>query len=155
MLTTFDPNIGEEVFLLLKEEPGYADTYGQVSPLTLLASSGLTRTPFGIVPYVVWTVAAQSPAETQFEHFLNPTEMSSLRLLAAAASQSHFKMVIVNCVTSEVTAFVDYENVFGLGELAEAIVATMGHEPDGEFQRAVEHVKANVTLNVLLGNSAA
>ena len=116
----------------------------------LLASSGLARTPFGIVPYVVWTVAAQSPAETKFEHFLNPTEMSSLQLLAAAASQTHFKMVIVNCATSKVTAFVDYENVFGFGELAEAIGAVMVDEPNVEFDRAVAHVKANVPLNVLL-----
>lgn len=151
MPMTFDAAIGEEVFLLLKEEPAFAQQYGQVAPLTLLATSGLMRTPFGIVPYIVWTVAAGTSAEAQFEHFLNPGEMSTLRLLASAANQTHFKLIVADCVTSEVTAFVDYSNVFALGELAEAIVGTMGHEPNGDFRRAVDCIKAHLPLSALMG----
>lgn len=151
MSLTFDAAIGAEVCLMVKEEPDYAEQLGRVVPMNLLATTGLIRTPFGIVPYIVWTVAAQSTAEVLFEHFLNPAEMSTLRLLASAANQTHFKLVVVNCVTSAVTAFVDYENVFDLGGLAEAIVGTMGHEPPGDFGRAVDHLKANVPLAVLLG----
>lgn len=155
MLMTFDADIGAEVCLMVKEEPRYAEQLGLVTPMNLLATTGLIRTPYGIVPYIVWTVAAQSAAEVKFEHFFNPTEMSTLRLLASAANQTHLKLVVVNCVTSAVTAFVDYENVFDLGDLAEAIVGTMGHEPSGDFGRAVDHLKANVPLEVLMGESGA
>ncbi|MFZ4381315.1 MAG: hypothetical protein ACOYO0_05025 [Sandarakinorhabdus sp.] len=151
MSMTFDAAIGAEVCLMVKEEPGYAEQMGRVTPLNLLATTGMIRTPFGLVAYIIWTVAAQSEAEVQFEHFLNPAEMSTLQLLASAANQTHFKLVVANCITSAVTAFVDYENVFDLGGLAEAIVGTMGHEPPSDFGRAVDHVKATVPLQTLLG----
>lgn len=151
MWMTFDPQIGSEVCLLLQEEPGYAEQYGLVGPLTLLAKPGMIRTPFGIVSYVVWTVAVGTPAETDFEHFLNPNELSTLRLLESAASQTHFKLLIVERLTSKVTAFVDYENVFGLGELAEMIVDAMGHERTDDFRQAVEHIQAHVPSSVLRG----
>jgi hypothetical protein len=140
---TVEPAVGDEVCVLFKEEPGFAEQYATVMPMNLIAHTGAVRTPYGAVAFVVWQVAAGSPYVSFVETFLNPS--TSALLVAAAARQSHLKLIIVNNQTSAVTAFVDYENNFGLDEL-EAIIGDVDGLQLSEFGDAVQYVLRNIDL---------
>lgn len=147
---TFDPSVGEEVYALYREEPDYADQYGQVVPLNLIAHTGLVHTPCGIVAFIVWQIAAGSPQEVMVEQYLNAQDIGALRLVSSAANQTHFKLVIINNQSAEVGAFVDFENVFKFDELASAMVSAIGHEPLGNFAAATDHVMRTLPVTELI-----
>jgi hypothetical protein len=71
-------------------------------------------------------------------------------MVACAANQTHFKLVVINNQTAEVAAFVDYENVFRFDELVSAMALAIGHEPEGDFARATEYVVNNYSVPALL-----
>ena len=148
--TTFDPAVGEEVFVLFMEEPDFVDQYSQIAPFNLLAQSGLVRTPHGVVAFIVWQIAAGTPSEIMVEHFLNPQKIETLRLVSSVAKQTHLKLVIINNETGEVGGFIDFDNVFGFNELASAMAIAIGHEPEGDFGSAMQHVMNTMTVQDLL-----
>jgi Helix-turn-helix domain len=147
---TFDPDIGEEVYALYLEEPKFAKQYDGVNPFNMFAHTGATRTPHGIVGFIIWVIAAGSQAEITVEDFLNPQNIEELRLVSSAGSQTHFKLVIVNNMTSEVAAFVDFENVFGFDELAGGLAKLIGHEAVGDFATAMRYVMDNFSTEQLI-----
>lgn len=146
----FDPKVGEEVYVSLREAPGYAEQYADIHPLRMLATTGAMRTPDGVVGFIVWQVAVGTPQELAMDHYVNPQEMNTLRLLADAGNQTHLKLVIMNNQTSAVTAFVDFENVFELGSFAGTLVEFIGHEPVGDFIAASQFVMDHMTVPDLL-----
>jgi len=147
---TFDPAVGQEVYLSFREEPGYAEGYAEVQPLTLFATTGMMRTPHGPVAFIVWQIAVGSPHQIAVDHYVNPQNAASISLLAEAGSQTHFKLLILNNITSTVTAFVDFENTFELSEFAEAISQLTVDEPVGDFGAASQYVMDNMSVAELL-----
>ena len=141
---TIQPAIGDEVCVLFKDDPGYAEQYASVRPINMFAHTGAVNTPHGAVAFIVWQIAAGSPSECFFETFFNPA--TSGPLIAEAGSQTRLKLIIVNNRTSAVTAFVDYENVFGLEELAEVMEQVDAPASGHDFQLATNHVLANIDL---------
>jgi hypothetical protein len=95
-------------------------------------------------------IAAHSPQEVLIEQFLNPNNIGTIRLVASAANQSHFKMLVINNRTAEVAAFVDFENVFEFGRLVSAMALAIGHEPEGDFAAASQHLMDTTTVQQLL-----
>jgi hypothetical protein len=151
---TFDPSVGEEVYALYQEEPDYVDQYGRVVPFNLLVHTGLVRTPYGVVAFIVWQIAAGSPQDVLIEHYVNPQNISALRIVSSAANQTHFKLIVINNQSAEIGAFVDFENVFGFDKLASAMVSAIGHEPGGDFAAATDHVMRTMTVHQLIVLSA-
>jgi hypothetical protein len=147
---TFDPSIGEEICAVYMEEPAFADQFGEVHPFNLIAHSGLARTPHGVVAFVVWQIAAHSPQEILIEQFLNPNNIGTIRLVASAANQSQFKLLVINNRTTEVAAFIDFENVFGFDRLVSAMALAIGHEPEGDFAAASQDVMDTTMVQKLL-----
>jgi hypothetical protein len=147
---TFDTAIGEEICAVYMEEPDFAAQFGQVVPFNLLAHTGLARTPHGVVAFIVWQIAAHSPQEVLIEQYLNPNNIGAIRLVASAANQSHFKLLVINNQNAEVAAFVDFENVFEFDRLMSAMVLATGHEPEGDFSAASQHVMDTMTVQELL-----
>jgi hypothetical protein len=134
--------------------PDFAEQYGKVAPFNLVVHSGLVRTPHGIVAFLVWQIAAGSPQEVMVEQYLNPQNIATTHLVASAANQTHFKVVVVNNQSGEVAAFVDFENVFRFDDLVANMATAIGHEPEGDFSAATEHVMKNLTIAELLSCSA-
>ena len=128
--------------------------YSKVAPFDLIVHSGLVRTPHGIVAFLVWQIAASSPQEVMVEQYLNPQNIGTFRLISSAANQTHFKLVVVNNQSGEVAAFVDFENDFQFDELVSAMATPIGHEPEGDFGTATQHVMNNFTIAELLAHSA-
>jgi hypothetical protein len=136
------------------EEPDFADQYSKVVPFNLIVHSGLVRTPYGVVAFLVWQIAASSPQEVMAEQYLNPQNTGTVRLIASAANQTHFKLVVVNNQSGEVAAFIDYENVFRFDELVSTMTTAIGREPEGDFGAATQHVMNNFSISELLACSA-
>jgi hypothetical protein len=132
------------------EEPAFADQYGKVHPFDLIAHTGLARTPHGVVAFIVWQIAAQSPQEVLIEQFLNPNDIRTIRLVASAANQSHFELLVINNQTTEVAAFVDFQNVFRFDRLVSAMALAIGHESVGDFGAASQHLMDTKTVQQLL-----
>ena len=88
------------------------------------------------------------------EHFLNPQKIETLRLVSSAANQTHLKLLIINNQTGEVGGFIDFDNVFDFDELASAMAIVIGHEPEGDFGAAMQHVMNTMTVQDLLLLSA-
>jgi hypothetical protein len=151
---TFDALVGEEICAVFMEEPDFSDQYGEIAPFNLIAHSGLVRTPHGVVAFVVWQIAANSPHEVMVEQYLNPHNMGTIRLIASAANQTHFKLVVINNQSGEVTAFIDFENIFQFDRLVSAMATAIGHEPEGDFGAATQHVISNMTIPELITWSA-
>jgi hypothetical protein len=151
---TFDSRIGEEICAVYMEEPQFAEQFGDVAPFNLIAHTGLVRTPHGVVAFIVWQIAAHSPREVTVEQYLNPQNIGTIRLVASAANQTHFKLVVINNQTTEVTAFIDFENVFEFGELVSGMALAVGHEPEGDFEAATQHVMKTMTVQELMLRSA-
>lgn len=149
---TVDPAIGEEVCVLFKDDPDYAEQYASVRPINMFAHTGAVNTPHGAVAFIVWQIAAGSPCECFFETFFNPAKSGPL--IAEAAGQTHLKLIIVNNCTSEVTAFIDYENVFELGDLAEIIGQLEAPASGHAFHMATDHILANIDLGGAVRDAA-
>jgi hypothetical protein len=151
---TFDATVGEEVCAIYKEDPEFADQYSEVSPFNLIVHSGIVRTPHGVVAFLVWQIAANSPQEVMIEQYLNPQNIGTFRLVASAANQTHFKLVVVNNQNGEVAAFIDFENGFRFDQLVSTMATAIGHEPEGDFGAATQHVMDNHTVAELVVLSA-
>lgn len=151
---TFDASVVEEVCAIYMEEPEFADQYSKVVPFNLIVHTGLVRTPHGVVAFIVWQIAASSPQEAMVEQYLNPQNIGTFRLIASAANQTHFKLVVVNNQSGEVAAFIDYENVFRFDELVSTMATAIGHDPEGDFGAATQHVMKNFTIPELLASPA-
>ncbi len=147
---TFDASVGEEICAVYMEDPDFADQYGKVVPFNLIVHSGLARTPHGVVAFIVWQIAANSPQEVMVEQYLNPHNIGTIHLVASAANQTHFKLVVINNQNGDVAAFVDFENVFQFDQFVSAMAIAIGHEPEGNFDAATKHVMSNMTIPELL-----
>jgi hypothetical protein len=89
------------------------------------------------------------------EQYLNPQNIGTFRLIASAANQTHFKLIVVNNQNGEVAAFIDFENVFRFDELVSTMAIAIGHEPEGDFSAASQYVMNNFTIAKLLALSAS
>jgi hypothetical protein len=147
---TFDTAIGEEVCAVYMEDPAYVDQFRKVRPFNLIAHTGVARTPYGVVAFIVWQIAANSPQEAMVEQYLNPQNIGTIRLVASAANQSHFKLIVINNQTAETAAFVDFDNVFEFDRLVSGMALSIGHEPEGDFAAASQHVMDTMTVQQLL-----
>lgn len=152
---TLDNVVGEEVCAIYTEDPSYARQFSQVQPFNLIVHGGLACTPHGVIAFIVWQIAAHSSQEVMVEQYLNPQNIATIRLVSSAANQTHFKLIVVDNQTGEVTAFVDFENVFPFDELVSGMALAIGREPEGDFAAASQHVMKTMTVQELLALSRA
>jgi hypothetical protein len=132
------------------EEPNFAAQFSKVAPFNLIAHTGLARTPHGLVAFIVWQIAANSPQEVMVEQYLNPNNIGTIRLVASAANQTHFKLVVINNQNGEVAAFIDFENTFQFDLLVSEMANAIGYEPEGDFDAAAQHVMNKMTIPKLV-----
>lgn len=106
-----------------------------------------------LVAFLVWQIPASPPREVMVEQYLNPQNIGTFRLIASAANQTHFKLVVVNNQNGEVAAFIDFENVFGFDQLVSTMATAIWHEPEGNLGEATQHVMNNMTVAEFLARS--
>ena len=150
----FDPAIGEEVCAVYMEDPAFVAQFSKVHPFNLFTHTGLARTPHGVVAFILWQIAAHSPQEVMVEQFLNPQNIGIIRLVASAANQTHFKLIVINNQTAETAAFVEFENVFQFDQLVSEMALAIGHELEGDFAAASQHVMTTMAVPDLLASAS-
>jgi len=148
--TTFDPQIGEETYVLFCENPPYAKALSSVQPLTLVAHKGVVRTPYGVVGYVVWQIAAGSNQESFVETFLNPFQFGTLKLISDAANQTHLKFMALDRSDQSVVSMIDFENTFELDHLLFHMVMNIGNADETDFSSATSFIMDNVEMKQLV-----
>ena len=146
----FDLDVGNEVYLLVLEDSQFGPAVAATRPFRVLCTTGLIRTTHGLVVFLVWTVAQDSPNETQYEQFLNPNSIEAIRLLSAAGLQSHLKVVIVDTLSSAVLDYFEFENVYGFDRVVEVAASSIGHEPVSDFALAQQEVVSQYSMEDLL-----
>jgi hypothetical protein len=146
----FDPKIGEEIYLSILETPDYATAYAQTRPFNLHAAQGLVRTKNGIVAFVVWSIAAGSPRQSDVEQFLNPNSVETIRLVSSLGNQTHLKALVIDSTSSSIRDWFEFENVYAFDQFCAAMAQAVGHEPVGNFSAAVQEVTAKYSTQDLL-----
>lgn len=137
-VATVDPEVGDETFVTISDDPAFAAAYAKTRPFNLHATQGLIRTSHGIVMFIVWTVAAGSPNEAMMEHFLDPKDRGTMELLASLGQQSHLKALVVNIATNEVVDWFEFQNVYGFADSSALITDLVRNEAPGNFGAAVQ-----------------
>jgi len=142
--------VPDEVYLLFREDPGYAESYAEVEPVTLFAKTGFVQTTYGPIPFIVWQIAVGSPHQTEVVSFVDPRDAASIALLAEAGYQNNLKFWIENNITGRVTVFRDFDNTFNLGEF-EAVVSRLAFKvPRIDFWPGIYEVMNNRSVADLL-----
>ncbi len=150
---TFEETVSEETALIIIDDPQFSRELGILNPFELWATPGMARTSLGSIAYIIWVVSSRHGHIVDYEHFLNPFEMGTIRLLSGVAQQTHLKVLIVDSYNSEVVGFVEFENNFDLGKFATVISQVVGTEPVADFAQTQEAVRKEFSLEVLKGLS--
>jgi hypothetical protein len=151
---TFDPLVGPEVFAFFREDPGFAENLGDIEPFTLIAHSGVAKTPFGTIGFIIWQIAAGVSQELFAEQYLNPTQKGALALLSEVAGQTNFKFVAINRETGDISVVVDFANTFGFDRLHAAMCLALENDSCSNFPEATEYVKQRYTVPELVALGA-
>jgi len=147
----FDSTIGKEVFLLILEQRGPGSEMVATRPFHILCAPGLANTSHGPVFFIIWTVAAGSPQETEYEQFLNPTNSSTLLLLLSISRQRELKVVVLESTSGEVLDFFLFENTFELEQMLEPVEQIIGEEITCRFGQAIQEFQRLYSIEDLRG----
>ncbi|MDF1721114.1 MAG: hypothetical protein P1U65_10600 [Minwuia sp.] len=148
--TTFDPDVGEEAYVLFCEDPPHARALAQIRPMTLIAHKGIAATPHGLVAYIVWQIAAGSSQESFVETFLNPFKIDTLQLVSDAANQTHLKFLTIDRSDQSVVSMTDFENIFELDHFLFQMIMHIGYAKPTEFAEATSFIMNTVEIEKLV-----
>lgn len=133
---TFDPEIGEEVFLVILDTGfEWRDTETEEGG-ELRLKSGIAQTGHGLLAFLIWVLFENDERVAYFEQYLDPKNEETLRLLALAGEQEYMKVVFCNSSSGLVEDFLEYENVYELEELGTALAEMTDEAPEGTFEQA-------------------
>ncbi|MGH7195114.1 MAG: hypothetical protein ACREJM_16495 [Candidatus Saccharimonadales bacterium] len=138
-----------EVYLAILEQPNWCLSIAGVKSFKLLCRSGVAETHYGSLIFCLWRVAAEAPAESIHEHFLNPNRAETLKDLWLLARQTHLKTLIINSQASEVVNWFEFENNFGFDKVHESSMR-INDTDFTDFDAAMEEFKQLYTIEKLL-----
>jgi hypothetical protein len=122
MESAFQATDPPEVFLLILEEAPFAQQYGAVKALDLVASTLLLNTDCGPVAMVIWRIADHGKVLSHYEHLLDPLSPGLPAMLDKIDSQTRLKVVMLDNQTGETTGFWEFDNNLAMDEFREMIV---------------------------------
>lgn len=146
---TFDRQVGPEVYLAILEDTEYAAKLARTRPFELFCKPGLARTSHGMVVFMLFTVRSRDERVAWYELFLDPHQMGTIKMLSAWGQQSHFKALVIDYEEGRVRDWFEFENSFGIGEVAATVGQTIGHEPKGNFQLAQQEFMRDYSVDDL------
>ena len=146
----FDEAVGVEIYLAILEEPSWCLPIAGMRPFKLFCKSGLAQTRHGGLIFLLWRVAAESPAETVREQFLNPNRVEVLKDLWALAQQTHLKALIINSLASEVVDWFEFQNEYGFDGLLQGVMQAESSAEPANFDATMEEFQQRYTIEELL-----
>lgn len=147
---TFDEGIGEEVFLVILDTGfEWRDAESEEGG-ELRLKSGIAQTGHGLLAFLIWVLFEDEERVAYFEQYLDPASEETLRLLALAGEQEYLKVVFCNSSSGQVEDFLEYENVYDLGELGAALAEMADEAPEPSFELAQQEFMEEYPVEDLL-----
>ena len=145
-----DPAVGEEVCLTLLEEPEYARSIGEQSPISLHLKSGVVRTSVGCVAFLLWQVQTPSGETSYYEHPLNAFNEDALKLLLQVGRQAYLKMIVLDCISGDTAAFIEFKNDYKLGDFARFLPSVLANEAAPDFAEVQSALQQEFSVEELI-----
>jgi hypothetical protein len=133
-----DPEIGEEVVLLLRDQTPFMQQLKRVRPFQLFLKVGAGKNRFGPVPFLLFYVpnpADDSQPFVAYDLYLNPNSESQVAQWRKLANQTHWHVFLVGAGNQQ-EDFFEFENTFRLGESLDSIEAVCKNIQMVDFDRA-------------------
>jgi hypothetical protein len=147
---TFDAEIGEETFLVILDTGfEWRDTETEEGG-ELRLKSGIAQTGHGLLAFLIWVLFENDEQVAYFEQYLDPKNEETLHLLALAGEQEFLKVVFCNSESGLVEDFLEYENVYDLGEFGEALAEMPDEVPEPSFELAQQEFMEEYPVEDLL-----
>jgi len=151
LTATWDARVGPEVYLVLLEQGvRKGDTEGGAFQLS--CDCTISKTDHGSVLLLLWTAEYDQGRRASYELFLDPHEMETIKLLSSLSQQTHLKVIVCDSLNERVKGRIEYENEFGIEQVTMAVIKSIAHEPDGDFELAKEQFRREQSIESLPGD---
>jgi hypothetical protein len=138
MLVVLEEHIGTEMVLFLIDKTPFIYTLAKVKPFELMLRIGMVATSHGPVAFLLFYVRNRDEPDNPFFTYdlhLNPFNARMMTTWRDLARQSHWHLLLVDGA-KEVVGFLEFANVYGLGEALAAIAKACCDLQPGDFNLA-------------------
>ncbi len=151
-IATFQPEVGPEVILILRESRTFLTELRKQEPYQLRLNAGIVKTSAGPIVFLLWWFPPLIDGKpfAGYELLVSPKPgPSGTDLLKRAALQTHLHLVILD-EHQEVFAVLEFDNAYGFGPLV-AATEKIDPLPAGyDFVRAKEAFLREIPQDSLL-----
>lgn len=147
--TCLDETVGDEVILVILDDPQYSREIAALSPFNLFAKTGAIRTNAGLIAFIIWSVFNDRQHMVDYEHPINPFNQKLMSMISSLSQQSHLKVFPVDSVSAESVGFFEFDNVFGFDQLAGGLAQVIEHEPPADFTATQAALREEFSLEDL------
>ncbi len=147
-----DLTVGEEVVLCWREPTPFADQFASIRPFSLYLNTGMFRSGFGPLMWMVFFVtegSEQSPHLAAAECLVNPDSEIQLALWRRLSKQTHWHLVILDG-RNQVKRFLEFPNNFELSRALGLMAQVCSGSEMTNFERAQEEFSQAFPLETLL-----
>jgi len=125
--TVLDAEVGPEITLLLVDQTDFAYQLAQRKPFELRLKFGAVRMNAGPILFLLWWVPPLTDGIpfALYEHLLNPTNNSVLRMLQRLSNQTHLHVLLIGPGQSLLDVY-EFENAFDLDSLIPIVESSLG-----------------------------
>jgi hypothetical protein len=113
-----DPEIGEEVILIIRDQTPFMDALRQVEPFRLMMKNGCARNDYGpVVFFLFWVENPADPGQPfgSWDCYLDPKNETMTRIWRTLAAQTHWHLFLVG-EGGRQENFFEFENNYRLAE---------------------------------------
>ena len=149
---TLMPSVGPETVLVLREERQFLQDLRLHGPFTLNIKSGAVRTSAGPVIFMVWWFPPKVDGVpyAAYELLIRPSPPQVVAAaLAEAARQTHLHLLMLD-ERNEVFDVVEFENVYGLGNLLQVAQQIGAQLKEYDFESAKKTFFEEYSLHRLM-----
>jgi hypothetical protein len=115
---TIDPTVGQEVALYWLDRTPFIHELARVRPFRLFMRSGLFRSDFGPLIWLLFYVPNPQPQPQPFasmECHINPCNSNQVAMWQRLANQTHWHLTLLGA-GNKIANFFEFENTFQLDE---------------------------------------
>ncbi len=151
MQAVLEEEIGSEMVLLLIDKTPFIDTLAKVKPFDLMLKTGMVATSHGPVAFLLFYVRNRAEPDNPFfahDLHLNPFDAGVIATWRDLARQSHWHLLLVDG-EKQVVGFLEFANVYGLGEALAAMAEACRDMHPGDFRLAKQEFSDQYSLQDL------
>ncbi|MBE0552002.1 MAG: hypothetical protein IH619_06455 [Ignavibacterium sp.] len=135
-----DNSIGTEVILYIRDETDFIYDVAKVRPFDLFMKSGVVRTEFGPLLFLLFFIPDPRFEDRPFAMFddhLNPLSPEQLSVFYDLSRQTHWHLFLINKENEQIEFF-EFENNYGLYETLQTVEEACKGMQSIDFLKAQE-----------------